>query len=98
VQEAVAALCLAWWRLGAPGREALVPQTLPYLLVRALTTGARLGAAAHAGSRGVLRASNLAVRDAAALLPAARPRAGAAPATRPPAERKRGEGRGLIEL
>jgi hypothetical protein len=51
VQEAVAALCLAWWRLGAPGREALVPQTLPYLLVRALTTGARSGAAANAGSR-----------------------------------------------
>ena len=34
-------MCLACWQLGAPGREALVPQMLPYLLVRALTTGAR---------------------------------------------------------
>ena len=37
VQEAVAKLCLAWWQAEAPGRTALVPQTLPYLLVRALT-------------------------------------------------------------
>ncbi len=40
VQEAVARLCLAWWQARAPAREAFVPQTLPYLLVRALTTGA----------------------------------------------------------
>ena len=41
VQEAVAKLCLAWWQAEAPGRAALVPQTLPYLLVRALTGAPR---------------------------------------------------------
>ena len=40
VQEAVARLCLAWWAADAPGREALVAQALPYLLLRALATGA----------------------------------------------------------
>ena len=41
LQEAVARLCQAWWAAEAPGREALVAQTLPYLLLRALTSGAR---------------------------------------------------------
>ena len=50
VQEAVAKLCLAWWQAEAPGRDALVPQTLPYLLVRALT-GAPRGAGARAVAR-----------------------------------------------
>lgn len=45
VQEAVAKLCLAWWQAEAPGRAALVPQTLPYLLVRALTGAPRRGRA-----------------------------------------------------
>ena len=40
VQEAVAKLCMAWWAADAPRREQLMPQTLPYLLVKALTTGA----------------------------------------------------------
>ena len=39
VQEAVAKLCMAWWLASASGREGVVPQTLPYLLVTALTTG-----------------------------------------------------------
>ena len=40
VQEAVVKLCMAWWLANAPGREGIVPQTLPYLLVKALTSGA----------------------------------------------------------
>ena len=43
VQEAVAKLCLAWWTADAPGKEALVAQTLPYLLLRALATGGPRG-------------------------------------------------------
>ena len=39
VQEAVVKLCMAWWLAAAPERESVVPQTLPYLLVRALSTG-----------------------------------------------------------
>ena len=42
VQEAVVKLCMAWWLAAAPDREAVVPQTLPYLLVKALTTGSRV--------------------------------------------------------
>ena len=38
LQESVAKLCVAWWQADAPGKEALVTQTLPYLLVRALST------------------------------------------------------------
>lgn len=33
-------LCSAWWGYQAAGKEALVSQTLPYLLVRALSAGA----------------------------------------------------------
>ena len=43
VQEAVAKLCLAWWQAGAAGRETLVLQTLPYALVKALTSGEHSG-------------------------------------------------------
>ena len=38
LQESVARLCVAWWQADAPGKEALVTQTIPYLLVRALRT------------------------------------------------------------
>ncbi len=38
VQESVAKLCVAWWQADAPGKEALITQTIPYLLVRALST------------------------------------------------------------
>ena len=38
LQESVARLCVAWWQAGAPGKEALITQTIPYLLVRALST------------------------------------------------------------
>lgn len=38
LQESVAKLCVAWWQADAPGKETLVTQTLPYLLVRALST------------------------------------------------------------
>lgn len=38
LQESVARLCVAWWQADAPGKEALVTQTIPYLLVRALST------------------------------------------------------------
>ena len=41
VQEAVVKLCMAWWLAAAPDREAVVPQTLPYLLVKALTSGSQ---------------------------------------------------------
>ena len=59
VQEAVARLCTAWWQAGALSKESLVAQTLPYLLVRALSTGVSLllptdHAPPRAGSR-VLR-------------------------------------------
>jgi hypothetical protein len=33
VMEAVAKLCCCWWQYGAAGKEALVSQTLPYVLV-----------------------------------------------------------------
>ena len=39
LQEEVARLCLDWWAAGAAGREQLMPQTLPYLLVSALQSG-----------------------------------------------------------
>jgi hypothetical protein len=39
VQDAVAALCCAWWRAAAPDRERLLSQALPYLLIRALASG-----------------------------------------------------------
>ncbi|CAL8463631.1 g3165 [Coccomyxa elongata] len=38
LQDAVASLCMAWWQAGAAGKEAIIAQTLPYLLVRALST------------------------------------------------------------
>ena len=34
----MAKLCVAWWQADAPGKEALITQTIPYLLVRALST------------------------------------------------------------
>ena len=40
LQDAVAKLCLYWWQLDAPGKETLVLQTLPFILVKALSTGA----------------------------------------------------------
>ena len=40
LQESVARLGQAWWGADAPGKEALVAQALPYLILRALTTGA----------------------------------------------------------
>lgn len=49
-QDAVARLCSSWWSLGAEGRESLVSQTLPYLLVKALSAG-------ETGSRGGRRPS-----------------------------------------
>ncbi|KAK9826218.1 hypothetical protein WJX74_000685 [Apatococcus lobatus] len=39
LQEAVAKLCMAYWLAGAPSRERMVAQLLPYLLVCALTSG-----------------------------------------------------------
>ncbi|KAK3244146.1 hypothetical protein CYMTET_46231 [Cymbomonas tetramitiformis] len=39
LQEAVVRLCESWWQMEAAGRECLVTQTLPYLLVRSLSTG-----------------------------------------------------------
>lgn len=39
VQESVSRLCEAWWAAGLNEKEALVPQTIPYLLVKALTSG-----------------------------------------------------------
>ena len=38
LQESVAKLCATWWQADAPGREGLITQTIPYLLVRALST------------------------------------------------------------
>ena len=38
LQESVAKLCAAWWQTDAPGKEGLITQTIPYLLVRALST------------------------------------------------------------
>lgn len=43
LQDEVARLCLEWWQAEAPGREKLTPQTMPYLLVKALQTGAPQG-------------------------------------------------------
>ena len=45
LQEAVAKLCLSWWQLDAPGKETLVLQTLPFMLVKALTTGLQTSSA-----------------------------------------------------
>ena len=39
LQDATAKLCFSWWQADAVNREALVTQTLPYMLVKALTTG-----------------------------------------------------------
>eukprot|EP00232_Nephroselmis_pyriformis_P015184 CAMPEP_0182884986 /NCGR_PEP_ID=MMETSP0034_2-20130328/19337_1 /TAXON_ID=156128 /ORGANISM="Nephroselmis pyriformis, Strain CCMP717" /LENGTH=877 /DNA_ID=CAMNT_0025018231 /DNA_START=21 /DNA_END=2651 /DNA_ORIENTATION=+ len=39
LQEAVSKLCEAWWAKDLPGKESLVPQTVPYLLVKALASG-----------------------------------------------------------
>lgn len=38
-QDAVAAMCEAWWHAEKPGREEIVTKTAPYLVVLALTTG-----------------------------------------------------------
>jgi hypothetical protein len=38
LQEAAASLCVAWWQADAPRKEAVVAHTVPYLLVRALST------------------------------------------------------------
>ena len=38
LQEHVARLCETWWNSGVQGRERLMAQALPYLVVRALTT------------------------------------------------------------
>ena len=40
LQSAVAALCVAWWQKGAPGREQLIAQLTVYLCAHALTYGA----------------------------------------------------------
>lgn len=34
LQDPVCKLCCSWWELQAPGREQLMAQTLPYILVR----------------------------------------------------------------
>ena len=34
LQDPVARLCCSWWELQAPGRDNLMAQTLPYILVR----------------------------------------------------------------
>ncbi|GAB4819198.1 hypothetical protein N2152v2_006244 [Parachlorella kessleri] len=39
LQEEVARLCLDWWQAEAAGRENLTPQTVPYFIMKALTTG-----------------------------------------------------------
>ena len=39
LQDATAKLCFSWWQADAVNREALVTQTLPYMLVKALTGG-----------------------------------------------------------
>lgn len=33
VQDAVGRLCCAWWTAGAPDKDELLSQTLPFLLV-----------------------------------------------------------------
>jgi hypothetical protein len=33
VQDPVAKLCCSWWELQVAGKEQLMPQTLPYILV-----------------------------------------------------------------
>jgi hypothetical protein len=43
VQDAVAAMCEAWWHADKPGREELVTKTAPYLVLLALGTGQGLG-------------------------------------------------------
>lgn len=35
----MAKLCCSWWELQAQGRDRLMPQTLPYLLIRAESSG-----------------------------------------------------------
>ncbi len=39
LQDAVSQLCCAVWTAKVEGREAVVAQTLPYLIIRALTSG-----------------------------------------------------------
>lgn len=39
LQDAVSQLCCAVWAAKVEGREAVVAQTLPYLIIRALTSG-----------------------------------------------------------
>ncbi|GAX76009.1 hypothetical protein CEUSTIGMA_g3452.t1 [Chlamydomonas eustigma] len=38
VQDPVARLCCSWWELQVAGKEQLMPQTLPYILIRAEST------------------------------------------------------------
>jgi hypothetical protein len=40
LQDAVSQLCCAVWLAKLEGRECIVAQTLPHLVIRALTTGA----------------------------------------------------------
>ncbi|KAF6261308.1 condensin II non structural maintenance of chromosomes subunit-domain-containing protein [Scenedesmus sp. NREL 46B-D3] len=53
VQDAVAKLCCIWWQYGAENREFLVSQTLPFLLLRAISTGK----AAHVKACHAMRAA-----------------------------------------
>ena len=39
IQEATCKLCLTWWQKSGPSQESLVAQALPYVLVKALTSG-----------------------------------------------------------
>ncbi|KAL6013092.1 hypothetical protein ACLOJK_003582 [Asimina triloba] len=38
----IAGLCEEWWKEGLPGREALISQSLPFLLSRSLTVGKKV--------------------------------------------------------
>eukprot|EP00798_Chlamydomonas_sp_ICE-L_P016056 gene16056-22193_t len=68
VQDAVSKLCCSWWELQIQGREALVPQTLPYILVRANASGRPSDVRANASGRPSDVKSCYTMRDAFGLL------------------------------
>ena len=53
LQDATAKLCFSWWQADAVNREALVTQTLPYMLVKALTTGGTIASHSTSSSAGL---------------------------------------------
>ncbi|WIA12344.1 hypothetical protein OEZ85_012395 [Tetradesmus obliquus] len=54
VQDAVAKLCCTWWQYGAENREFLVSQTLPFLLLRAISSSKAAHVKACHAMRGAL--------------------------------------------